>query len=295
MHSLFRAAEIFSRNKHILMLECDNNSWTLESFKWAILDLEIRGSNKANPTKVVWVGLTVWAGMRVFLLVVATAVLLSFTTARAAEGAGEAVAVIDAASASRQAGDRTLAAGSRAFLRELVATDAAGEAQLLFDDGTRMVVGPNSSLVIEKFVFRGKSAENQFAIRALGGTFRFISGESGDQNYSILTPTGTIGVRATAFDFTVTPGGTKLVLLEGEATLCTEGGACAAVATPCGLLRTTDGRTVEEITIGHGRVEETRGSFPLLAMQSSLLEAFRIEDHGDATIGRTGRHCRQDI
>jgi hypothetical protein len=219
--------------------------------------------------------------MRVVSFVTAAAVSLSFTTALAAEGVGEAMAVIDAASVSGQIGERVLAVGSRVFIGDLVATDAAGEAQLLFADGTRMVVGPNSSLVIEEFLFRGKAAENRFAVRALGGVFRFISGDSGDKGYSIQTPTGTIGVRGTAFDFTVTPeGGTKLVLLEGEATLCTEDGACAVVATPCGLLHTDDGRTVGEIAIGPGRAEETRRSFPLLAMQSNLREPFRIDGHG---------------
>ena len=219
--------------------------------------------------------------MRILAILVAAAFSLAATTALKAGGAGEVVAVIDEASASGQVGDRTLTVGSRVFVGELVATDAAGEAQLLFADGTRMVVGPNSSLVIEEFLFRGKAAENRFAVRALGGVFRFISGDSGDEGYSIQTPTGTIGVRGTAFDFTVTPdGGTKLVLLEGEATLCTEDGACAVVATPCGLLHTDDGRTVGEIAIGHGRAEETRRSFPLLAMQSNLREPFRIDGHG---------------
>jgi hypothetical protein len=151
-----------------------------------------------------------------------------------------------------------------------------------------MVVGANSSLVIDEFVFRGKAAENKFAIRALGGAFRFISGESGDSGYSIRTPTATIGVRGTAFDFTVAPGrGTKLVLLEGAATLCGEGGDCATIATPCGLLNANTGREVEEIGMESGRVRETRRYFPYLTRQSSLLEPFRVFGHGCAA-GQAG-------
>ena len=96
--------------------------------------------------------------------------------ALAAEGIGEAMAVVDAASASGQVGKRTLAVGSRVFIGDLVSTDAIGEAQLLFSDGTRMVVGANSSLVIDELVFRSKAPENKFAVRVLGGAFRFISG-----------------------------------------------------------------------------------------------------------------------
>jgi len=230
--------------------------------------------------------------MRILTVITAAAVSLSATTAPAAEGIGEAMAVIDAASVSGQVGERTLVVGSKVFIGDLVATDAAGEAQLLFSDGTRMVVGPNSALVIDEFVFRGNAAENRFAVRALGGVYRFISGDSGDRNYSIQTPSATIGVRGTAFDFTVTPEGeTKLVLLQGIATLCGEGNDCATVATPCGLLHTESGQDVEEIETADGRVQETRTHFPYMTSQSSLLEPFRLDRRGctaDAAGTETG-------
>jgi hypothetical protein len=133
--------------------------------------------------------------MRISTILMAAAVSVAAATAAQAEGAGTAVAVIDQADASGQVGDRTLAVGSKVYVGDVVMTDGAGEAQLLFDDGTRMVVGANSSLVIEEFLFREKAAENTFAVRALGGAFRFISGDIPADNYVIRTPTGTIGVR----------------------------------------------------------------------------------------------------
>lgn len=93
-------------------------------------------------------------------------------------------------------------------------------------------------------------------------------------------------MRGTAFDFTVTPEGeTKLVLLEGEATLCSESdedgeGDCATVVTPCALLQTDTDQDVEEIEAGNRRVQETRTHFPYMTSQSSLLEPFRIDGHG---------------
>ncbi len=227
--------------------------------------------------------------MRISTVVTAAAVSLSAATAPAlaVEGVGEIMAVTDSASVSGQVGERTLAVGSKVFIGDLVATDAVGEAQLLFSDGTRMVVGSNSSLMIDEFLFGGNATKNQFAVSALGGTFRFISGDSGDRGYSIRTPSARISVRGTAFDFTVTPeGATKLVLLEGEATLCSEsdedgqGGDCATVATPCALLHTESGQDVEEIEDRNERVQETREHFPYVTSDSSLLEDFRIVDHG---------------
>jgi hypothetical protein len=185
-----------------------------------------------------------------------------------------------------------------------VATDAIGEAQLLFSDGTRMIVGSNSSLVIDEFLFRANASDNKFAIRALGGAFRFISGASGDQGYSIRTPSATIGVTGTAFDFIVTPGvsggeagGTKLVLLEGEATLCDDDGKgggkggqngdCKTVATPCAMLETTDDdeNKVEEVGIENGRKQKTVENFPYVASDSTQREDFKVAGHGCAEGG----------
>jgi hypothetical protein len=144
-----------------------------------------------------------------------------------------------------------------------------------------MVVGPNSALVIDEFLFRANAAENRLAVRVLGGAFRFISGEIGDRGYLIRTPSGTIGVRGTAFDFVVTPsGGTKLVLLAGEVTLCGKGGDCTTVTTACELLQTNTGQDVKQIKVGKQWLQETRSDFPYLTSQSTLLEAFRIEGPG---------------
>ena len=138
--------------------------------------------------------------MKILNLIAVAGLSLSTTSALAGDGVGEAVAVIDAASATGLVGERTLAVGSRVFIGDLVKTDGVGEAQLLFADGTKMVVGANSSLVIDEILFRSDASENKFAVRALGGAFRFISGNSGDSSYSIRTPTATIGVTALSAD-----------------------------------------------------------------------------------------------
>lgn len=217
-------------------------------------------------------------------LLAAAACLAASTIAAPAagsEGVGEAKAVIDAATAAGQVGKRALAVGSAVYLGDEVRTDATGEAQLLFKDGTRMVVGPNASLVIDHFVFRAAAPENAFAVRALGGAFRFISGDQRPkEGYLIHTPSATIGVRGTAFDFTVGTADTSLVLLRGVATLCS-GGACATVREVCGMAR-TDGGGVETVRNERLRVRETRRLFPYLVSQRGLAAGFRVSDRGCA-------------
>ena len=186
--------------------------------------------------------------MRILTLAAAVAVSFLSTAALAAESSGKAMAVLEQANASGSAGERSLDVGSDIYVGDTVATDADGEVQLRFTDGTRMVVGPNSSLIIDQALFRSDADANKFSVRALGGAFRFISGDGGDKGFKIRTPTATLGIRGTAFDFSVAPDGkTTVVLLEGEVTLCGDGKGkkgedrdCETIATPCGVLQTDD-------------------------------------------------------
>lgn len=158
----------------------------------------------------------------------AAALALAASPALAAEDSiGEALAVVDQASVSGEVGDRTLAVGAEVFLGDRVVTDGEGTAQLLFVDGTRMVVGPNSELMLDAFVFRSAAAENQFAVRALGGAFRFITGDAPKDAYLIHTPTATMGIRGTSFDISVTETETSFLLYTGAATVCGTTGGCA--------------------------------------------------------------------
>jgi hypothetical protein len=204
------------------------------------------------------------------------------TAAFAAEGVGEAVSVTDVARASGDAGERALATGADVFVGDLVVTDATGEAQIRFSDNTKMVVGNNSSLVIDQALFRSQSAENRFAVRALGGAFRFISGKSGDKRFSIRTPSATIGVRGTSFDIFVAPGAagqpgvTKVLLYEGEVTMCSEEDEndCETIVTPCGLLQTDEDNKVQKAE--KGSEEGTAEEFPYSGQDDDLDEDFRI-------------------
>lgn len=162
------------------------------------------------------------------ILVVFLAALAILTEAGIAEAEliGEAVAVVDNATTEGTVGQQPLKTGMQVSLGDRVTTDGNGEVAFRFKDGTRMVVGPNSSLILDAFVFRGRAADNQFVVRAFSGAFRFITGGGQKDAYLIQTPAATIGVRGTIFDFAVTPGETNLLLLEGGASVCGINGEC---------------------------------------------------------------------
>ena len=77
---------------------------------------------------------------------------------------------------------------------EIVASPR-GLAQIRFVDNTRIVIGPNSRLTIDTFVFNPDLTAREVVVTAIEGTFRFISGNSPDEAYTIRTPTMTMGIR----------------------------------------------------------------------------------------------------
>jgi FecR protein len=114
---------------------------------------------------------------------------------------GQAVAVNQNAAAAGSAGSRPLLTNGDIFTGDRITTDAKGEAQLHFTDDTRMIVGPNSDIAIDKFVVSGPANAQKVTINAAKGAFRFITGTAPKQAYEIDTPVATINVRGTMFDF----------------------------------------------------------------------------------------------
>jgi hypothetical protein len=156
----------------------------------------------------------------------------------AQEPSGNTVGVIPAASASGVTGARTLAVDDPIFMGDEVNTDGMGEVQIRFRDDTRIVVGPNSLLTIDRFVFNPDNTAQDVSLNYVRGTFRFIGGFSRPEAYTARTPSMTIGIRGTEYD--IWAGGLFL-LIEDGATLCHRGtNQCVEVDEPCSLVVAND-------------------------------------------------------
>jgi len=201
--------------------------------------------------------------------------------------AGKAVGVNP--SASNVSGNTTqnLVVGSDVLMGDKIVTGPTGQVQLIFNDDTHLVVGPGSALVIDKYLLRGKDKSvSQFAINSLSGTFRFITGKSDHGAYTINTPTGTIGVRGTAFDYLVEPkskvvpgfdGRTWVALFRGAVQLCDLQGKCVTLSRQCdlGATSTTDSFTIGKILAADGGA---RNAFPYIVSQRPLLQSFWVPE-----------------
>jgi len=171
---------------------------------------------------------------------------------------------------------KVIIAADQLFQGQKITTGAQGQVEIVFADDTRMVVGPGSSLVIETYLMRNGGTASNFAVNALGGTFRFITGKSAKSAYHINTPTATIGVRGTKFDFAVDKKTrqTTVFLYEGQVSLCPTSGGCKTVSGVCNVGQSDD-QTAQ--TFGPGaQGAKVVSKFPYVTSQQRLSGNFKV-------------------
>ena len=120
--------------------------------------------------------------------------LAPLTAPAVADPSGIVIAVVQATEADGQTGKRLVTQNGPVYSGDHITTGPGGQAQIRFRDNTKLVVGPDSMMVIDAFIFEGDTAR-KISINAVRGAFRFIAGKSPKDAYSITTPTATIGVR----------------------------------------------------------------------------------------------------
>jgi hypothetical protein len=188
--------------------------------------------------------------------------------------AADPIGTVIATSGSATASGRALSEGSPVYEDDRLVT-VGGNVQIMFIDRTKLLVGPGSTLVIERFLLRGGRSVRKFSIDALRGTFRFISGNSRKVAYDIRTANATIGVHGTAFDVS-TGSGTLVAVYSGEVGLCAYG-KCATVEQYCGVARAR-GDDVVELS-GRAKARALR-SLPFVSQQGRLAPRFRVDTSG---------------
>lgn len=208
--------------------------------------------------------------------------ILSIAGTAAPTAAATGVALGVDVDARAEAGNdiRVLAVGSDVFIGDRVVTDAKGLVQIQFSDQTQLVVGPNSELLIEDYLLRGDGNVGKFAVSALSGTFRFVTGNGDKDAYEIKTPTGTIGIRGTAFDFFVTQLFTRVLMFHGSTNLCNQAGNCVTLSDVCEIGESNPGISLAlgftDDFVGQLR-DEMRTSFRYATSQIPLLRQFQLE------------------
>ena len=143
-----------------------------------------------------------------------SAASVALATALPARAATEGVKVGTAAAAKPgvtgtppQQEKRVIEVGTNVLADERIVTSANSQAQLLFNDGSSFSVGPDSDIVIDKFVFDPESGSGEMSLSVGKGVFRFVGGKiSKNSEVQVKTPTATVGIRGGIATLSVQPG-----------------------------------------------------------------------------------------
>jgi hypothetical protein len=130
-----------------------------------------------------------------------------------------------------------IAKGDEVVRNEVVRTAADSDAKFVLRDDTNLMLGPGSTLKLDRTVFDDPKA-GDIAIKLTQGTFRFVTGHSSKEAYEIKTPIATMGVRGTIFDARVERGRNTIFLVSGEVNVCVQGGK------KCHLLHENESLTI---------------------------------------------------
>jgi hypothetical protein len=104
------------------------------------------------------------------------------------------------------------------YMNEVVETGEESALVVKFSDGSKLTLGENAKIVIDKYVYDAASSTGEQAVTLSKGAFRFISGALPKASVKITTPTVTIGIRGTELIFDVADDGeTEMSTISGEA------------------------------------------------------------------------------
>src|ERR1700733_7935940 len=123
--------------------------------------------------------------------------VLALSAAARADTIGTAGAVNTPSSGTAPgAPARGIEIGAQVVENEKIQTTATGSVQVLFIDKTTLNVGPNSTLVIDRFVYNPATTKGELALSLSKGVMRVVGGvATHSEGATIRTPVAAIGLR----------------------------------------------------------------------------------------------------
>jgi hypothetical protein len=137
-----------------------------------------------------------------FTLGLALSLLMASSVAVAeVDSAGMVVASRGEVIAMSNGGSRELKQGDFIYVNDEILTSDRSFAVLQFTDGAKVTVRPDSTLIIEQYLYAGNS-DDEATLNLVSGGLRVITGamaKTNPENYKVRTPVALMGVRGTEF------------------------------------------------------------------------------------------------
>ncbi|HEX2890746.1 FecR domain-containing protein [Vineibacter terrae] len=140
--------------------------------------------------------------------------------------------------------DRILRVGTDVVANEAIRTSANDRAHLLFNDGTALTIGPNSQIVIDRYVYDPDKKAGDIAVTVTKGVFRLVGGNITKSSEAVVrTPAATIGIRGgiSVIDASV-PTAVKAFFLFGERMRVTNANGEEVARRPGSIIEIATGR-----------------------------------------------------
>jgi hypothetical protein len=146
--------------------------------------------------------------------------------------------------------------GMTLYLGDSVQTGAGGRLNVTLVDGTQFIMGENSRLTMDNYIYDPDNSANNSALYSLlNSSFRYISGaitKTPNPNVDLYTTVGAIGIRGTEFNSQQDPcsSATAIYLIEGElaVTPTNTPGVTNILDAPVSILLTSNSITTNTLT-----------------------------------------------
>jgi hypothetical protein len=102
---------------------------------------------------------------------------------------------------------RIVEVGTNVLADERIVTNATGQAQFLFSDGSSFSVGPDSDLTLDKFVYDPEKGTGEMSLSVTKGVLRFVGGKISKTNpVQVKVGNATMGIRGGIATLNYQPG-----------------------------------------------------------------------------------------
>lgn len=111
---------------------------------------------------------------------------------------------------------KNVSSGDPIFLGDKIEAGPKAGLQVMLMDETIFTIGPDSAIVIDKFIYDPAKSSGKVSAKVLKGVFRFVSGRvaaNKPSDMEVKLPNGTIGIRGTSAGGFVRDGVSEVVLL----------------------------------------------------------------------------------
>lgn len=135
-----------------------------------------------------------------------------------------------------------------------------GRIDVRFVDGTQLIVGPETKIKIDRFVYDPDKTAGEMSLNITRGVMRFVTGRMASKSYRIQTPTATLGIRGTdvvvavaddgATDAFVIDGGVDVTSSGGDAGDVSAGSTAATAGGPVSVAPTIGVPPLSQIVFG---------------------------------------------